>query len=136
MTTYSQLVSGIANAIKRYYNRHGIFMYSSYHPYSGVLTSLPVRIALTGKFTPDIVLTFPPEPFNTEIGAEYQTIRMTSTAVDGPMITKIRDAEASLSLVGEIKIVSDRVKNITIVIKVKKVGEKISCRTVSVDAVD
>ena len=128
-----QMYTAIANAIKRYYNRHGLYEYSSYStgfPDESVVISFSSRRSCNISMMIRL-------PSIAEIGngEEWTLVDVTSYDHRGEMIDKIKTAIAKKMLVGEIKLVSERASPIHVVMKMKRVGEKISTRTVSTEMV-
>ena len=144
-----QMYIAIANTIKRYYNRHGFYEYSSSiievpasprfstmtNSAYGKPTDESIIVEFKSKFTPRMKIRLPPI---TEIGSgdEWTIVDITSSDHHGEMIEKIRTAIEKKMLVGEIKLVSERTRPIHVVMKMKRVGEKISTRTVSTEVVE
>lgn len=147
-TIKQQMYTAIANAIKRYYNRHGFYEYSSsiievpvaprFSTMTNSIYHTPIDesivVEFKSKFTPTMKIRL---PSIAEIGNgdEYYIIDVTSSDHHGEMIEKINDAIAKKMLVGEIKLVSERASPIHVVMKMKRIGEKISTKTVSTKTV-
>jgi hypothetical protein len=88
-------------------------------------------IALKGKFTPELDLILYTD-MPVELTSEFQTMTMFTRNHFGAMITKIDQTKAKNALVGEIELVAERANPLTIVLKARKIGNKISARTVSI----